>query len=221
MIDFCQWDAKWKDRELGPSGLKMANFGCYVTTVAFLLRNVFMKDTDPGRLCDELNRIGGFSISGDLNWEAVNRIYPDVVMHKGCWTTNHPARDIPKTDIQEAIFDIRRAHRMGLGIGICVDNLNGDKWPDHIVVLTEAPDDLLLWRVMDPDGGNEAFFRDRYGDPMKGIYGYRMLVGSPLVFPLESDDKDKRMGLAAWKALMVSRGVDSKTHSKEIIDILL
>jgi hypothetical protein len=43
---------------------------------------------------------------------------------------------------------------------------------------------------MDPDGGRIMKFKDKYGSPLTGVYGYRILAGTPANFPPESTPSD-------------------------------
>jgi hypothetical protein len=218
---FNQWDTRWGSKMLGPSNLLCSNYGCYATFVAASLNGLFQKSVDPGSFIDLMNGANGFTLSGDLDWMTLHKLFPDVRMYKGCWTTNHPARDISKTEQEKAIKDIKRAVRMGFGVGLAVDNVKSDGWPDHIVTCIEAPDDLSQWKIMDGDGGQIQLFSKKYGDPMSGVYGYRLLIGPPTVFPSYATPEDMAMGIAAWKAMQVADGNNVQTYSREIVDSLL
>ncbi len=71
---FTQGDNRWAGKKLGNSGLSMEHFGCLVTAVAQALR-IAGYDTDPGRLVDSLNKIGGFTSNGLLIWGKVTQLY--------------------------------------------------------------------------------------------------------------------------------------------------
>lgn len=216
-----QWAAEWHDLPLGDSGLKMAGFGCYTSSVSSMLAGAYDKAVTPGTLCQALNSINGYDKDGQLKWDALSQLYPDVFLYRSAWTTNFPNRDTAKEAIETALKRIERSVKLGMPVLLCVDNILKDRIPDHAVNLFDAPADRAKWRIMDPDGGKTVYFKDKYGPVETGIYGYRMIVGSPLHWPDDATELEKDAGIAAWKASMCYRGKSVATYSKEILDTLL
>lgn len=201
-----QGDVQWRDKLLGTSGRKMWSDGCYVTTTASILASHMVMVNGhfitPGELCEKLNAApNGFDPDGQLGWDAIYKLFPTCKMVKSCWTTNVAFQNISKTQVSKAIDDIKQAVRMGFPIGICVDLVGSDKFPDHIVACKDAPDDLNEWKIMDPDGGRDIKFKDRYGSPLTGVMGYRLLVGPPVMFPDYATPSDQRAGQGAAQCI--------------------
>lgn len=222
-----QADAKWKDILIGKSGLTMHGYGCYITTIAAILAGAYQKKNSsgqpitPGDLCNSLNAIGGFSADGQVDWSSIQKLYPDCFLYKACWSTNVIDRYTVKVDINKVLSDVERAVRFGLPVLLCVDNILKDKIPDHAICLYDAPTDRTQWKIMDPDGGKQILFKDKYGTVENGVYGYRLLLGSPVCFPDYSTDLDKDVGIACWKAGQIFQGKNTQTYSKELLDTIL
>ena len=72
-INFKQYDLEWANKQIGKSGLLMKDFGCVVTALADLA--VFYdKDTDPGRLVEQLR----FTKDGLVYWKSFTKIFKDI-----------------------------------------------------------------------------------------------------------------------------------------------
>jgi hypothetical protein len=224
-VPYSQYDPRWRDNFLGKTSLKMGKWGCYTTGVASILAGTFQKKGDdglplmPGEFNVKLNAINGYDADGQIKWDKLSELYPDVFLYGLVWTDNHPGQ-LSETTIAKATADIRNALRLGFPVGLCVDNVGNDGWPDHFVVaLHWNPGAGLL--ITDPDGGHTFYFHEKYGDPMKKIYGYRRLIGLPAEFPDYSTDYDRKLGAVVGKAGEVFRGRNVAVYSKEILDGLL
>ena len=232
---YSQQDPRWSAKKLGPTDLTMGGFGCYVTTTASILAGAYDKRgpsgamLTPGDLCDKLNAIkDGFDAFGQMSWTAVHELFPDCFLYKATWTTNAQFPGTAKITVEKAINDIRRAMMLGFPVGICVDNFPRDGRPDHIVACTSFPEELSRMRIMDPDGGQEMFFIDKYGSPLLGIMGYRLLIGDSPTKSYVSGDRVEvsgallnSMAVGVWKASQVYQGISMGTYSKEILDSIL
>lgn len=203
-----QWDARWADKQLGnallPNGQKvtMRNSGCYLTTIANGL------NVNAGDLCDKMNSIGGFDDSGMLKWEKLEQAHPEVVWFDSQWTTVFTrANNEIKVEILTALSRLKKLVSLGFPILLCVDNRGNDKWPDHAVLLYEAPDDLTQWKIKNPDGGADTPFSDRYGSPMTGVYGWRTILNCPTSWPDSSTRLHQDIGIAAWKGAVAARAL--------------
>jgi hypothetical protein len=225
--DYNQYDPKWKDKPLGSSLFKMGDSGCYVTTFASILAGSFKKKNasgqplTPGDLCDMLNANNGFTAEGQMIWGILEKLFPDLLMYKACYSTNAGYSNVSKVMVEKVIGDIKRSVALGIPIGIIVDNLYNDKIPDHIVACFDAPDNLADWMIMDPDSGRTMRFVDKYGSPMTGVMGFRQVIGPPTSFPSYSGSFEASAGAAAWKAAQVYKGKNVQVYSKEILDSLM
>lgn len=194
-------DPKWKDLPLGDSGLKCGGFGCYSTMAAAGLRSYFMKlDIDPGTFVTRMNQYHGYDEGGQLRWLVLEQLWPGVELVGSAWTTNSKNPGMEMTPLA-AIDIIKRNNRRGQVVGICVDNLYNDDYPDHIVLAVETPDDLNEWTIMDPDGGRIIKFKDKYGPLEQGVFGYRILCGTPANFPPDAGPADVDAGVAIGLAV--------------------
>ena len=235
-LTYNQTNPIWAGKLLGKSGKNMAQAGCYVTTTASILAGTYKKLSPfgaylitPGDLCDLLNaQPDGFDLDGQLGWAALHRLFPDVFIYGRAWTTNNMNPNVAKITVDKAVRDLRRAMLLGFTPGICVDLVNPNHVPDHIVVCTSLPDDLNCLMVMDPAFGDVVKFSDRYGDPMRGIMGYRIMVGDAPEKPYLSTDKVVVDGSfmasiieGTWKASQVYQGVGMMTYPREILDSLM
>ena len=75
-----QTGSSWSSMTLGTNGGTVAKYGCAVTSSAMLMVKsgaVTDSDFNPGVLIEFLNRNGGFSADGDLNWNALAYYAPD------------------------------------------------------------------------------------------------------------------------------------------------
>lgn len=216
---FCQWDARWADKPLGTSGVTMRTHGCMVTAISMAL-NTYGYKLDPGQLCDLLNADKGFNSEGLVIWQAIERNFKSVVFvdSLSIWTKNYDQLT-SKYEIPEALNILRNLVGMGFPVFLNVDNIGNDKRPDHFIDLFHAPV-TGQWKAKDPDGGHDVILESgfKYGPKETAIYGFRVLIGTPLNFPDYVNRQDHWKGLAAWRAAMVYRGKEVPTYSKEIID---
>jgi hypothetical protein len=192
------------------------------------MKKHFQVDIDPGKLCDLMSANNGFDDAAQLRWDVLAKLFPDVFLYKGAWTTSAAFKNTSLVQIDTAIEDIQIAHALGMAVGICVELIGDEGYPDHIVALVDAPVDLNAWRIADPDGGRDILLKDRYGDVRRAIKGYRLLVGPATDFPsLEAVPEVvqakiiRNAGIAAWKAAQVYQGKHVATYAKEILDTLV
>lgn len=215
-----QWGGPWSGVKLGNSEWTMANSGCYTTSLTMILNNYGYR-LNPMDVVSKLNADNGYQ-EGMMQYAAVERQFPQVYFHKRVDTTNHPAQNISKEMVGVSIERIKRLVGAGLYPILCVDNLYNDKWPDHAVVCTEAPDDLREWVILNPDGGKEQKFLDKYGPVEKNLYGYVAFIGPPI-----SATKDISLGIAAWKAKEIDVAVrrndyqKASVYARELVDSIL
>lgn len=219
---YSQYDARWASKPLGTSGNTMRSHGCYVTSITMIVNNYGYK-ADPGQTCDALNAINGFTPDGDVKWEAVMRVFPNVVWEGrlSCWTTNFTlGANLAKVQQTEALRRLDKLVKRGMPTILCVDNVGNDKRPDHAIVLKNTAG---RWLCNDPDGGIEVALEagHKYGPKETAVYGLRAIIGPALTYPDGNTEDDNVLGLATWKASMVAAGKSVATYSKEIIDHLI
>lgn len=226
-----QGDPTWAFKKLGNAvdangnPLLMWSHGCYVTSVAMLLAN-FGVNVTPGELCDKLNSVNGFDAGGQLEWDAIEKLFPSVVWADSFWTTRFTkANDVSKVQQDVALNRIASMVRMGMPVILCVDvpHVNTPDWPDHAIVLKYAPGDGYGWTYNDPNGGTVGQFAEgsEYGLPKDGVFGARFLIGSPLYFADYSKDQDKKNGQVANRLAQIKRGRNVTLNCNEALDIMI
>lgn len=235
-----QWDPLWADMHLGSSPFKMRDSGCYATSVTMILSAFGIKGgaggpLTPGEFVTRMDDRSGFGLDGMLNWDAVGAEFPWAYWYDSQWTTRYQkAHDVEKLEQSTAIARIQRIVSLGIPVIACVDHLGNDEWPDHAVVIYDAPEDPFKWMMHDPDGGLNMPFSGRYGDPMLGLYGYRVVIGPPQSWPDSSDGILKAMGDVAWKLSQLRKAYDKldsrlknvlpaqiTTYSREALDDII
>lgn len=216
-----QGDPRWSSRPLGTSGHTLGSHGCYVTSIAMIASN-YGFTVNPGQLCDALNAINGFDATGDVKWESVEQVLPNVLfaVNLSGWTTNFTQGvNLVKIQQSEALRRIEKLVKRGMPTLLCVDmpNVGTDGRPDHAIVYKGGR------LANDPAGGIEVRLDagHRYGPMETAVYGLRAIMGPPLNYPDGLSEDEMKLGLAAWKAEMVMKGKSVATYSKEIIDHLI
>ncbi len=205
----------WASIEMAP-GFILRQYGCFDTCVAMALAN-FGINVDPGQLCLAMKSIGGFDAEGNMIHSKLETLYPSILDYRRVNTTNAPG-NVGKTLILTAIDQIRRFLATGMPVMLWVDNVGNDGLPDHWVLIKDFRNGDFL--INNPDGGVEQWFSVKYGDITKKLYGYYVIIGSPLGVPDTSTTDDKRDGQAAFKAAQVYKGHNVQTYAKEILDTL-
>lgn len=82
-----QYDTKWASTKIANSNSTLGDIGCLTTSIAMLVAKSNVLDTtlgakiksdelNPGTFAEALNKNGGYSSGGNLNWSAVTNIIP-------------------------------------------------------------------------------------------------------------------------------------------------
>lgn len=162
-----QRDTRWASKKLGKStSLTIASDGCLLTCHSMYLTYVGHECTP-----DVLNEIyKGKKVFDNalINFYAAGTVYEDfkAVEYYNCI-------DIP-CDLKK--IDELLAKR--LPVIAYVDNVNGDKKPDHFVLIIGKSDDGHYF-TNDPWTGETYYFDAKWGDPTANIYGLRIYSGTP------------------------------------------
>jgi hypothetical protein len=217
-----QGDARWGNKPLGTSGVVMSSHGCYVTSTCMAINNYGYR-LDPGQLCDALNANNGFDAEGQMKWDVLEKVCPNVVFADAFWTTKFVAgANLLKVQQEAALQRLEKCVRIGIPVVLCVDmpNVNWPGFPDHAVVLKHAPPGRIGWKVYDPAGGLEIELAagQRYGTPEQAVYGARIVVGHGQTLPDYSDLRDAEDGLRAFRASQAWRGRNQATYLAELKD---
>ena len=209
---FNQWDARWGSKRLGTSPYTMANSGCYVTSITMMLHN-FAVFLDPGQVCDKLNSVNAFDVNGLLTYDGLMRAWPQLSFYERLYSTNDPSNNVQKVAISEVIRRVQRRLKLGLPSVLCVDNLANDGIPDHAVLLINED-----WTIHDPDGGRLIKFQDKYGDPLKKLYGCVSVIGPPINVPNGGLPQE---GQAVFMLSQAKRGINKDNYLRNSLDVLM
>ena len=162
-----QRDSRWASKKLGKStSLTIGSDGCLLTCHSMLL-TYFGHECTP----DVLNEIyKGKKVFDNalINFYAAGTVYEDfkAVEYYNCI-------DVP-CDLKK--IDDLLAKR--IPVIAFVDNVNGDKKPDHFVLIIGKSDDGHYF-TNDPWTGETYYFDAKWGDPTANIYGLRIYSGTP------------------------------------------
>lgn len=221
---FNQWDHEWTTRKIGNTNLTLGRWGCAITAIAAGLKLFGITET-PETANRKLKAVDGFTSDGSLYWKAINRAWPTAHWHVRNTTTNDKNPRHQKQTIGAAMTKIYRALDAGQIVLLNVDNVNNDGRSDHWVIATgrNAKEQL---GIMNPDGGQHELFSKRYGDPLKGIYGYAIIIG-----PAQSTEKQAPLASTMGKALAKTKEIERaarifdydrvRVFSRELTDTLL
>lgn len=87
--DYIHWrqrDASWSNIKIGNTNSTISDIGCLVTSIAILIKksgiSTNINPFNPGTFVEELNKNGGFNEYGELQYSAINRIFPNF-QYKG------------------------------------------------------------------------------------------------------------------------------------------
>ena len=154
---FSQNDPAWKKDKLGSSTTIGAN-GCLLTCVAMLLKH-WGKDTDPRRLNAAMKSVGGYS--GNLwIWEALTKLYPDIVMDWDNWIVSQGGYTLGRIDMLLTAGTPVLAQTDYRPVTAYLDQ----HW---VLVIGKQGNDYIL---NDPIDGQKVLFSSRYGEPAKKIF---------------------------------------------------
>lgn len=221
---YSQWGQPWSDKLIGNTNHTMARKGCYVTSITMMMHNYDVK-IDPGEVLDKLNSVDGFISGGLVTYSGVERAFPGVHFYQRVYTTNDKDARFMPMQITAAIGKIKHLLDYGLPTILCVDNLYNDGVPDHAVCAKGyeiGRNGLEVdFKIHDPDGGLDIWFSEKYGDPMKKLYGYISIIGAP------QSGKMTNVGKGIWKAMELRRAYFNKemwkvdTYARELPDTLI
>lgn len=159
--EWSQKDSRWGAKKLGNSGLTMAGYGCYCTSIAIVL-SYYGKPEHPGVLCDWLNANGGFDNNGMLISSKISEKYNDITFERvDCENTAAP------------ISKINEALAQGFPV-ICKVWLNKTKGYTHFMPIQSG--DGNNYTVIDPLTGKPTSLNSVYGSlkPAQKITGLRI-----------------------------------------------
>ncbi|MEN6522329.1 MAG: GH25 family lysozyme, partial [Anaerolineaceae bacterium] len=154
---YSQSDPAWRYDRLGRSTTIGAN-GCLLTGVAMLLK-YWSKDTDPRRLNAAMKKAGGYS--GNLwIWEALTKLYPDIVMDWDNWIVSQGGYTLSRID---ALLTADTPVLAQTDYNPATAYLD-----QHWVLMTGKQGDDYI--INDPVDGQRVLFNTRYGEPAKKIF---------------------------------------------------
>jgi len=84
---FSQRDSRWASDKLGISSVTIGAYGCLITATAMVCK-FYGKDTDPGRINQDLINVGGYVDGNLLRYNAVTDIWQDIEVDWDLFITN-------------------------------------------------------------------------------------------------------------------------------------
>lgn len=213
----------WRDVIIGRGAdgpLTIGSHGCLLTCEAMRLPAYGYSDT-PDVLVSKAKITGGvLDIEGNMAWNGMERIYPNLAFLERRYTTNRQgsaADGSPKVLPQAAIDRIKLLLLMGQPVPLEVFTPAGQ----HFVLAVKWDDARKDFLCHDPNGGIETWFKDRYGDPMTKLMGWILSVGPTAWFPPNSTPDRQQMGLSLGFAQLAARGKDTKANALRAAEALL
>jgi hypothetical protein len=152
-----QRDPRWSAARLGDARSRetIGNWGCLLTTFA-MIANAYGRDLTPPQLNSLIVNGQGFINNNWTPWNALDRLYNDVIFDGRLETRFHP----------NIVDRINGAMQAGTAVAIQVDITPNTPYVDedqHWVLLVGRDGDD--YRVYDPINGQEVSLRDVYGRP--------------------------------------------------------
>lgn len=211
---FSQWGQAWSSKKLGTSPFALATDGCYVTSLTSLLW-AYKIELDPGQALDKLNDAGALGPDGFMNYQGVETAFPWVKFYDRLRTSNDPTSGVQKKEIGACLSSIKKLIDLGNPVILTVDNIKNDGIPDHAICakdyILDSSGFVKDFKIMDPDGGRDIKFSDKFGDVWKKLYGYIAFIGPTVMFRDGTPEITKSASQALWKLSQVK-----KYHKAEI-----
>lgn len=208
-----QADQKWRSTPLGTFGRTIGSDGCAISALSMVVGE------EPPKVLQKAKALGAIADSGDFFWPAVGAMFPNVRFHYRWSTVNEERNLANRKEIEPAIESIKTLLALGQPVILRVVNPDG---VGHFVVAVGWDGDLI---VNDPDGGKQRRYKERFGDPVKSLLAYVVLVGPERDGVDCGEDIRKRIvGNAAgalYKAAQLADGKNVATYSREILDTFI
>ncbi len=160
---FSQKQSPWGDANLGPTRLKMRDWGCAVTALAMMI-SWYGHPVNPGELNAWLNdrSRNGFEPGGDVRWSVAAGLAPNVSFIQSVnWSGNADLNTV-NSDVDEGYLSILRVRVGGRSNGLI-----------HFVLLVGRSGETYY--IIDPiDGKRKTLADGGYGNnPRQAIQGIR------------------------------------------------
>lgn len=199
-----QADPRWGMKSLGGSALTIASDGCTLTSLTMALQN-WAINLRPDEVEAKLRAVGGFD-NGRIIWTKIPLAFPDVYFHYRWDTTNNPSNSIfSKMSPEAALEKVRRL--IGLGDPVLLNVANGIHW-------VVAFEDYCLM-IMDPLNLGPMPYTQKYGDPLKTLWGFAALAGPPVAVDDNGDARTAQGFIGG-----IQRLTDA-TKKREFVDLFL
>lgn len=168
-----QGDPRWGEKQMQPSSLKLAGWGCLQTSLT-MLAHQYGYTLTPGEFCDLAIQKGAFLPTGDFDWQKLDDMFPRLTYLGAYDVSTGNASDMQgKADV--AVKQVKRLIALGMPVLAWVDAIGNDGRPDHFVLIVDDQ-----FTIHDPAYGEVAPITKRYGaTPEQAIKGLRIILGSP------------------------------------------
>lgn len=162
-----QRDPRWINEKLGTSASTLGAEGCVVTCLA-MIENYYGFDTDPARLNQLFKDKTVFVERKLVDFNRIERVNEFVKFKERIDCEKTPA-PLSKVDLEL---------NEGRPVIVKVDLNPNQEGSDHFIVIIGKTEDGH-YLAFDPwyFGEDAIYFDARYGDPVKGIFGMRLING--------------------------------------------
>jgi len=199
-----QADPRWGSKSLGGSALTIASDGCTLTSLTMAMQNWGI-NLRPDEVEAKLRAVGGFE-NGRIIWTKIPVAFPELLFHYRWDTTNNPNTSIfQKITPEAALLKIRRLIQLGQPVHLQVSN--GIHW-----VLGFEVNCMM---IMDPLMVGPIPYAHKYGDILKTLWGFSIVLGSPLEVD-DTGDPRTAQGFAGGLAR-----ITDTVKRREFIDLFL
>lgn len=159
-----QRDARWRYKKLGTSDVTIGKYGCLLTchSMSFALDGV---QQTPDVLNETYKNNNVYHNQNLIHFWSIPNVFPDIRAEEFDNYYDDPA----------PVDKFYKWLDMGLPVIVLVDfDCNPADGVDmHFVVLHGYDDSTRDFFCVDPWTGEEYYFKAKYGDPVKYIYGHR------------------------------------------------
>jgi hypothetical protein len=160
----------------------------------------------PDEVEEKLRAVGGFQ-DGRIVWTKIPLAFPQVHFQYRWDSTNNPSNSIfQKIQPDAALLKINRLIKYGQPVLLNVSN--GMHW----VVAYRSECGLL---INDPLSVGPEPYEKKYGNPLKTLWGFAVLIGPPVAF---NDDVNANVGQGLNGGM---RLITDPLKRKEFVDLFV
>lgn len=139
---------------------------------------------DPKQVASFFKQYDVLTQNGEVFWVNITKAFPHVHFHYRWDTDNLKERNHQLINSDVAVKMVNRMIEQGQPVCVNVDAVGNDNRPDHWVLMKGKFGERD--NMLDP-AGTSTIFEQRYGDPIKKLFGFAQVYGDPVEFPVDGD----------------------------------